>query len=143
MPLIVLSGIAVGVTIVVVEGAVITLMDRIAESALTRFGAFVSRRVQTSLKENKKVAPAGSPPNSHTRRLRKNIRFAYDRPGKRVVIGPTRLPGTAGTAPGALEAGGQTFMAVRGATQTATVARHPFMAPALRAESPHLPALFR
>lgn len=113
--------------------AVLKLMDRATAKALSKFGAFVRRRAQTSLRYRTKASAPGSPPSAHKSALsgikpgnlkRKNqptsplrgfIFFAYDKETQSVIIGPAktnqvffegnRRPVT-GTVPSVLEYGG-------------------------------------
>lgn len=150
--------------------AVVDATDRGTRRVLSRFGAFVRQRARTSIRKRKdKISPPGSPPYSHVGLLRKFIFFAYEDRSRSVVVGPVRLNGTEsrGTAPRLLEYGGR----VRGDGRTISVARgvgrdvkgrfvsqgrdtitlsgmltyrpRPFMRPALDAELPKLPRMWK
>ncbi len=110
---------------------------------LSRFGAFVRQRARTSIRKRKGISPPGQPPYSHVGTLRSGILFGYDMGRQSVVIGPVALR-SGGVIPKALEYGGTSFVrSRRGATERATVQARPFMRPALAAELPGLPAMWR
>ncbi len=87
--------------------AIIAQMDKAANRALSKFGAFVRRRAQTSLRYRLKPSTPGSPPSAHrsgmsgikpgnllkkqqpVSPLRDLIFFAYDAATQSVIIGPT------------------------------------------------------
>ena len=109
-------------------------MDSGIRAVLMRFGAFVRRRAQTSMRKapKGKVSEPGSPPRYHTKQLRNAIAFNYD-PSRRVVIGPTlagKRPKGRATGPEVLEAGGR-VPTKRGA---ADYKARPYMLPAFKAE---------
>lgn len=112
---------------------VIKAMDRATRKVFSKFGAFVRRRAQTSIRYRNKPAPPGQPPSAHrtgmktktNRRtgvsrvqpsspLRDLIFFAYNADTQSVIIGPAIFPGssprrlqpTRGTVPQTLEVGG-------------------------------------
>lgn len=95
--------------------AVINRVEAAKLRVLSKFGAFVRRRAQTSLRKRKAVSKPGEPPSSHTGILRRFIFFSYDHATGGVVIGPMktnqvffdkhRRPVT-GTVPQVLEYGG-------------------------------------
>jgi hypothetical protein len=120
--------------------------------ALAKVGAFVRRRAKSSLKYGKRSSPPGRPPTVHktsgfnrkkaakgvtTRQpaspLRELLYFAYDRDRRSVVIGPALFRGKAGggVVPAVLEYGG------------GDVSPHPYMRPALAAESPNAAPTFK
>jgi len=113
---------------------VLKAMDSATRRVFSRFGSFVRRRAQTSIKYRVDPAPAGQPPSAHktmmrtkTRKrkgvvstskqavspLRELIFFAYLAESQSVVVGPALFNGSkqprAGvqTIPEALEKGGQ------------------------------------
>lgn len=117
----------------------------------SKFGAFVRRRMQSSLKYSKKdTAAPGQPPKVHksgsfTRQktnkktgvvtaqaaspLRELIFFALDSATRSVVIGPVQFG--RGEAPGLLEFGGRTSRTRKSGTKRELVyAPHPFVKPA-------------
>lgn len=115
-------------------------MDRETHRALSRFGAFVRRRAQTSMRKRKGPSSPGTPPNAHANPLlRKLLFFSYDRHAKTVVVGPVAL--RAGSlVPRVQEYGGA--MPKRGGGAARYPAR-PFMRPAFAAELGRLPAHWR
>lgn len=135
------AGIAVAVTIEVTTVAVSIALERAAEAALTKFGSYVWQTARNELSDSKQPAKRGQPPHSHTRQLKKSTRFAFDRRSQSVVIGPTPI-GKSGTAPTALEQGGNSRVTIRGQQKNVYVQPHPWMGPALQKESPKLPGLF-
>jgi hypothetical protein len=114
--------------------AVLKLMGRTTRKALSKYGAFVRRRAQTSIRYRDKPAAAGQPPSAHrsmtrtkTNRktgatkkqqvspLRELIFFSWVPETNGVVIGPVLAPQnrrgrdgrpTSGTVPSTLEEGG-------------------------------------
>lgn len=60
--------------------------------ALSKFGAFVRRRAQTSMRKRKNgVSPPGSPPFVKKGLLKKLLFFGYDTRTKTVVVGPAAI----------------------------------------------------
>ncbi len=126
---------------------------------LSKFGAFVRQRAKTSIRQRKGTSPPGQPPYSHVGLLRKFILFAYDRPRRSVVIGPT-LTKEGSQAPKLLEYGGQISKTVETTVTRISAAgtlvrskekttrqlhyrARPFMGPAFTAELAQLPKLWR
>lgn len=111
--------------------------DKDTRARLSRFGAFVRRRAQTSIRKRKRTSPPGSPPYSHAGTLRKLLFFAYDPARNSVVVGPA-AGGSATGAPERLEYGGPGVVRSGPAKgRTAVVRPRPFMLPAFRAELPN------
>lgn len=103
--------------------------DRAMERKLKRFGAFVRRSAQQSMRTKKAgvYSPPGSPPYSHSGKFKKGILFAYDRQTKSVVVGPTLFERTAAfRIPGLHEFGGK--------DRRGFFAARPVMAPAFMKE---------
>lgn len=146
---------------------VLNATSRAERKVLSRAGAFIRRRAQTSIKPAPRVSVAtgqvlrgrrrkgvvyrdatskpGQPPYSHGQRLlRKYIMFSYDSQRRSVVVGPTKL-NQVGNAPEALEKGGLTVVLTgRGRRRrTVVLAPRPYMAPALQAELPAISQLWR
>lgn len=148
--------------------AVADKVDATSRRVLSKFGAFVRTRARSSIRRREGTSPAGRPPYSQTGLLKRFIFFAYDRDRAAVVIGPARLNGTSDPgAPERLEHGGTK----QGDGRTVSVARgvgrdaagrftskgrdritlsgtlrykpRPFMGPALEAERPQLPRLWK
>ena len=117
-------------------------VDAGTRKVLSKFGAFVRQRAKTSIRKRKGTSPPGSPPYSHVGLLRKFILFAYDPQRPSVVIGPTLLRDDS-QAPRLLEHGGTAVIEDRGGQRRARYRPRPFMRPALEAEMPRLPALWR
>ena len=126
---------------------VVRAVDAATRKVLSKFGAYVRTAAKSSIRKRKRASTPGSPPSSHTGLLKQFIYFGYDTAKRSVVIGPTRLNSTAGTAPEALEYGGsaritQRHRGGRQTTKTASIAARPFMHPALNKELPKLPAMW-
>ncbi len=117
-------------------------VDAGTRKVLSKFGAFVRQRTRTSIRKRKGTSPPGSPPYSHVGLLRQFILFAYDPQQRSVVIGPTLLK-EGSQAPRLLEYGGVAVIEDRGEKRRARYRPRPFMRPALEAEKPQLPALWR
>lgn len=123
--------------------AVIKAVDRANRKVLSKFGAFVRTRARTSIRKRKGTSPPGGPPYSHTGILRNLILFAYDIQGKAVVIGPVLSSKPTG-APENLEYGGEAIIpGHKGPAQRAEIKPRPYMGPAMEAERPGLPALWK
>jgi len=127
--------------------AVLLASDRTLKRLLGLFGARVRLRARQSIRREDTVADPGDPPHSHgDDLLKEGIRYDVDMIGRRVIIGPIRLPGKIGDAPLSLEAGGESeayqwFWQGSGAGRqrqkklVRTVVRaHAFMVPALNRE---------
>ena len=122
---------------------VLNATSRAERRVLSRFGAFVRQRSRTSIRPRKGTSPPGSPPFSHSGLLRRNIFFAFDPSARSVVIGPIRLNAKAGLAPHLLEHGGSTTVRRGGRLRPAVYRPRPYMRPALEAEQPKLPTLWK
>ena len=124
--------------------AVMNKVDRATRKVLSKFGAFVRRTARSSIRKRKGISQPGSPPSSHTGLLKKFIYFGYEPIKRSVVIGPVRLSQKGrGEAPHLLEYGGPTTVKDKGKRKPAKVRARPFMGPALEAERPKLPAMWR
>jgi hypothetical protein len=137
-----------------------------SESALKRFGAFVRRRMQTSIRYRNKKSRPGQPPSARrgnrftrlktnkktgasTRQavspLRELIAFAVSGDGMTVIVGPMIFRASAvggGTVPPLLEEGGSGTFLDEGVRKTGRWQPRPFAGPAFRAELPRAPKLF-
>lgn len=126
---------------------VVAAVDAAARRVLSKFGAFVRTAAKSSIRKRKKASEPGSPPSSHTGLLKKFIYFGYDQSRQSVVIGPTRLNNSGGTAPESLEYGGKaTVTALRRGKKTSrrvTINERPYMRSALGKELPKLPSMWR
>lgn len=121
---------------------VLNAEERMARKALSKVGAFIRRRARSSIRKRKGISPPGSPPYSHTDRLRSAILFAYDPRRRSVVIGPVRA-GKSGRGAAVLEGGGsQEVPGLRQGRRLNYRAR-PFMGPAMEAEKPKMAEQFR
>ncbi|MBT9156654.1 MAG: hypothetical protein DDT37_01642 [Firmicutes bacterium] len=130
------------------------------KAVLTRFGAFVWQRARTSLsvqrgvetrrskvrgvaptakRRGKRSSRPGEPPTSHTKLLKRFLRFAYQPDRGSVVIGPELIRRPVKGVPRILEEGGS----VRSRGRTVKIAPRPYMRPAFEAEKPGLPAMWR
>ena len=121
---------------------VIDAVGRAQRQQLSKAGAFVRRRARSSIRRRKKISAPGSAPSSHTGLLKRNIFFAYEPKRASVIIGPVRL-NKPGRAPRILELGGQVRRKVRSKRRTLSYQPRPYMGPALVAEAPKFPDLFR
>lgn len=125
------------------RAAVANAMDATARRVLSKFGAFVRRTAQLSLRTRKGTSPPSSPPYSHTGLLKRFIFFSWDNDRRSVVIGPAKLNGRASQdAPQALEYGGRFVRRTRTGTRPATYPARPFMGPAFNANEPKLPGMW-
>jgi len=131
---------------------VIRAMDRATRQALSKAGSFIRQRARNSLKVRKKSSEPGKPPHSHKGggHLRRYLFFSADLEAKNVIVGPATWG--RGEAPALLEYGGsvirqrvnigrrhQASVPFRRYTYRA----RPFMGPALEAELPNIPDLWR
>jgi hypothetical protein len=126
-------------------------------------GRLVRKTALKSLVYSDKASSPGQPPHAHksrkfTRRsrrtgksrtrnvsfLREFLYYKYDKSTKSVVVGPERLRTTvdAGSLK-ALEQGGNSTIVDRGKKRRVRIKARPFMGPALAAEAPNLPAIWR
>jgi len=133
---------------------VLSAVDAAARRVLSKFGAYVRTAAKSSIRKRKRISAAGSLPSSHVGLLKKCIYFGYDAQHQSVVIGPTRL-NKGGSAPETLEHGGTativrrsdsafgTFRKGPSKRHTVRIAPRPYMGPALKKESPKLPAMWR
>ena len=155
------------------KAPVLRAVDKARREVLSKAGAFIRRRARTSIRVRKSVSAPGEPPHSHEGTLRRFLFFGYDPGADTVVIGPAktnqvffdkdRRP-VKGTVPSVLEYGGQItilevfkYGAWRRADlrsrrrlaglptryRTVRIKARPYMRPALLAELPQLPALWR
>lgn len=122
--------------------AVISATDPAIRRVLIRFGAFVWRRAKSSLRKRKKISPAGKPPSIHTNKLKGAMRFAYDESVPSVVIGPELISRSTG-APEVLEKGGMARIDDGKKIRRVPIASRPYMGPALEAELPKLPGMWK
>jgi hypothetical protein len=133
---------------------VVRSVDKANRAVLSKFGAFVRRRMRSSIRKRKKYSKPGQPPSSHAGHLRQFIFFSFDPVNRSVVIGPERLNAKVGDTPHVLEYGGRNEIATyrrRGykkgermvSKRTITVKARPYARPALAAELPQLPEMWR
>ena len=120
--------------------AVTNRVDAGTRRVLSKFGAFVRRTAQSSIRKRKRISNPGEPPSSHIGLLKKFIFFGYDPSARSVVIGPVWLSQKGrGEAPALLEHGGLGKVG----KQRARYRPRPFMGPAFEKELPKLPDLWR
>lgn len=124
------------------RGPVLRAVDAASRGVLSRFGAFVRTRARSSIRKRKRTSQPGSPPSSHTGLLKQFLFFVYDDAARSVLIGPARL-NKPGLAPATLEFGGEAVISDRRGDRKVRIAPRPFMRPALDAELPSLPAMWR
>jgi len=115
-------------------------VDVRTRKVLSKFGSFVRRSAQHSIRPSKRTSPPGHPPFSHSGKLRKKIYFMFDPKRRSVVIGPIIYPGKTGRALPALEYGGKTDMP---SGDVAKIEARPFMGPAFDRNLPVVPSLWR
>ena len=120
------------------RAAVQAAMDAATLKTLSRFGAFVRRRAQTSMRRTGAVSQPGNPPSSHAGQLRDLLYFAWDGSSRSVVIGP--IPFEDGVAPKLLEEGGEIIDRLRGRK---VYRARPYMKPAFDAELAKMPQGFK
>jgi len=116
-------------------------LDAGIKRSLSKLGAFVRQRAKTSIRKRQGISRPGSPPFSHTDVLRRGILFGFDQARQSVVIGPV-LMGSRSGAPERLEHGGAGVVGGR-ERRVAVYRPRPFMVPALDAELPRAPQLFK
>jgi len=126
------------------RAAVMAAMDKTTHAVLSRFGAFVKRTAQLSIRSRDGSSKPGTPPHSHTGLLRKYIFFSWDKDSRSEVIGPAKITDRkTPDAPPALEYGG-VFLRHNGAGRyRANYPARPFMQPALKKNSPELPGMWK
>jgi hypothetical protein len=88
------------------------------------------------------VSPPGSPPYTITGMLRKGILYGYEPLEHAAFIGPVKLNARYAGIPGILERGGTESIKSKRGTRSATYQPRPYMAPALNAVIPELPAMW-
>jgi hypothetical protein len=155
------------------KARVVRAVDKARRAVLSKAGAFIRQRAKTSMRKRKAISAPGQPPSAHEGSLRRFLYFGYDPGADTVVVGPAatnqvffgrdRKPVT-GTVPSVLEYGGQITIfevhkhgtwqradlrsrrrlaGLRTRYRTVTIRPRPYMRPALTAELPRLPALWR
>lgn len=142
-------------------------LEKGERKALSKFGAYVRRADQTSLRYRKTISAPGAPPSAHASqgftRQRKNrktgkvsrqpksplrelIYFAWDPAKKSVVIGPVPFKNSkvgAGVAPKLIEEGGTGPGMSDGKRVTKRYHPHPHTGPAFRKVLPQAPKMFK
>jgi hypothetical protein len=126
--------------------------QRAERRVLSRAGAFIRTRSRSSIKRRKGISIPGKPPHAHVKGTDgiKKILFAYDARAHSVVVGPVLFRSRgATTVPRLLERGGRVQVDVRRgrARRTRRVNQRylarPFMNPAMLAEAPKFPQLWK
>ena len=121
--------------------------NRATRRVLSRFGAFVRQRARSSIRRRKRPGRPGEPPTNRTGLLKKFIYFGYEARNRSVVVGPAKLnqrsPYDNTTVPELLERGGTVNGVRRGKRKRMRYRGNPYMGPALRAEEPRLPAMWK
>ena len=115
-------------------------VDARTRKVLSKFGSFVRRSAQHSIRQSSGTSQPGHPPFSHSGKLRKKIFFIYDPKRRSVVIGPIIYPGKTGRALPALEYGGKTDMP---SGVIIKIEARPFMGPAFDRNLAVVPSLWR
>lgn len=142
-------------------------LERAEKRVLSKFGAYVRRADQTSLRYRKKIASPGAPPSAHksegfTRKkrnkktgkvtiqpkspLRELIYFGWDPATKSVLVGPVLFRNSKLGDPSVLrtiEEGGAGPGISDGKRVMKRYHPHPHLGPALRRELPKLPPMFK
>jgi hypothetical protein len=135
------------------EERLVKAKDRASWSIMKKFGAYVMRRAQRSIRQRKAISLPGNPPSSHVGTLKRLIYF--DATVDYVIIGPIIAPGKKGTAPSTLEYGGRSNLGKLGMQIPVTLSSgkqsgytvrgtlsyeaRPFMNPAFQSVLPELP----
>lgn len=138
-------GLAVGKEMFFDRKEVVAALGRASVKVLSRFGAFVRKTAQQSIKSRKGVSAPGSPPSSHRGTLKRGVVFGYDLAQRSVVIGARPVSGTVTSASlHALEAGGRSLIKRKkdGKLEPIDIKPRPFMGPAFRHELPGFPQLW-
>ncbi len=137
------------------RATVMSAADRATVRELSKFGAFVRRRVKSSIKPAPKrektaqkrllikqdgiyISSPGNPPVSHVGILRESVLFSYDPSARSVVIGPVAFKGS-GRGAKALEEGGESERWGK----PVTIRARPYMKPAFMAELPSVSKQFK
>lgn len=126
---------------------VMTAAERGKLKALSKFGAFVRRRAQTSMRRRKRgVSAPGTPPFAKKGLLKKLLFFAYDPASDSVLVGPAAI--NKSPVPNTHEFGGllgrrRTRKDGTRSQKTVRYPARPFMKPALDAELPKFADCFR
>ena len=115
-------------------------VDARTRKVLSKFGSFVRRSAQHSIRPSSNTSRPGHPPFSHSGKLRRKIFFIYDPKRRSVIIGPIIYPGKTGKALPALEYGGKTDMP---SGDLVKIEARPFMGPAFRLNLAVVPSLWR
>lgn len=97
-----------------------------------RFGSFVRRRAQSSIRKRKRISLPGSAPSGHTGQLKKSILFAYDSKSYSVIIGPVAQGKRVGE-----------LLELGGVSGKKNYQPRPFMRPAFEIELANLPKILK
>jgi len=116
---------------------------------MTEMGRRIRRHAQLSMVFASGPSAPGTPPHAHKGRLRDVVLYHYDPRERKVTTGttPQSTSGTSPSLPELHEYGGRTMrtVRVRGKVRRVRVTypRRPYLAPALEAEAPRLPDVWR
>ena len=80
--------------------------NKAQRQALSKFGGYCRKVAKNSIKRSKYPSKPGSPPHSHTGRLKNNIFYGWDEIKRTVVIGPLKTSRSVPPVPNVLEYGG-------------------------------------
>lgn len=146
---------------------VMNALSKAERKVFSKAGAYVRQRAKSSLRYRRRPSAAGTPPSVHRSFMRKRtnkrtgatisrpasplkelIYFSWDHFTRTTVIGPIVFNSKTGLSGPrvlrTLEYGGpSTVVRHRGRTVRVTIKARPFMRPALAAELPNIPRLWR
>lgn len=128
------------------RAAVIGLVTKEQKKALSKSGAYIMTAARRSMRKRKKASKPGSPPSSHTGKLRNLVLFGYDAQRDSVIVGPVGFSGS--VAPQLLEHGGYHdiflyYYRGKKVYKRVYVRPRPYMAPALASEIGKIPERWR
>jgi hypothetical protein len=130
------------------SSAVIAAVDTATRKVLNHIGGMIRLTARRSIKKaptHSAASKAGKPPLSHTGLLKNYIWYSFDPQASSVVVGPVALRAKGKDVPHTLEYGGKTVLSRKfsAVSRTATIAKRPYMKPALEANVPKIAALWK